>query len=101
MILFNSNIPCSTKIENQSEKEKNNEITSVLISNSDSTGNDNIKSVEIIEKSISLKKGNIFKVEYSNKLSIFNYGIYDNYSNQMIYEALSQINKNYKKNKSS
>ena len=101
MILFNSNIPCSTKIENQSEKEKNNEITSVLISNSDSTGNDNIKSVEIIEKSISLKKGNIFKVEYSNKLSIFNYGIYDNYSNQMIYEALSQTNKNYKKTKSS
>ena len=99
MILLNSNIPFSINIGNQNEKEKSNEAIPVPISNSDSMGNDNIKSVEMINKTIPLKKDNIFNV-YSNEFSIFNYGIYDNYSNQMIYEALNKTNKNCKKVKS-
>lgn len=97
MIFFNTNIPIPTKIENQSGNAKNNEVTSIFISNIDSTGEDNIKSTEILDKIIANKKEEIFKVVNSNELSIFNYGIYDNYSRQMIYEALSEANKNSKK----
>ena len=91
MTFFKTNIPFSIKIENQNEKEKNNEVTSILISNSDSTENDNIKIQELVDKEKPQKKEKIFKVIYSNDSSIFNYGIYDNYSKQMIYEALNQI----------
>ena len=100
MIFFTSNIPFSSLIGKKSEKEKSNELASILISNSDSIEKENIKNAEMLEKEIPLKKEKIFKVIYSNDFSIFKYGIYDNYSKQMIYEALNESNKNCKKKKS-
>ena len=94
-----------TESEKQSENNKINEIISNHISCSDSEVYDNIsinaKEQELIDKAYPLKKQKIFKVEYSNNSTIFNFGIYDNYSNQMIYEALKEPNKCYKNVKKS
>ena len=102
MNLFNSNIPFLAKISNQNEKEnpkENKEVTSILISNSYSEGNDIIKRIEMIEKEMPLKTEKKIKKVNSNDSLIFNYGIYDNYSKQMIYEALEEAKKNGEKKK--
>ena len=102
MNLFNSNIPFLAKISNQNEKEnpkENKEVTSILISNSYSEGNDIIKRIEMIEKEMPLKTEKKIKKVNSNDSLIFNYGIYDNYSKQMIYEALDKAKKKGEKKK--
>ena len=91
----------STKNEKQSEKEKNNEISFIYGPFFDLEINDiildNSKKPEVLDKILPLKKEKIFEVIYSNDSKIFNYGTYDNYSKQMIDEALNQTNKMCKK----
>ena len=79
--------------EKQSEIEKNNEESSIYISSNGNKISDNSKSTETAEKP---KKKKIFKEIYSNDFTIFNYGINDNYSKKMIYEALNEENKDCK-----
>ena len=108
---FDNNLNCENSGENSidyliknekpSKKEENNEVSLILISCSDSKDNDynseNSKSTKVLDKTIPLKTKKIFKIIYSNDFTIFNFGIYDNYSNKMIYEALNDTNKNCKK----
>jgi hypothetical protein len=97
-------IDLSTKNEKSIEEEKSQVVSSILISLSNSTDNDHIsensKSKKVLDKIIPLEAKKIFKIIYSNDFTIFNYGIYDNYSNKMIYEALNDTNNNCKKVKS-
>ena len=97
-------IDLSTKNEKSIEEEKSQVVSSILISLSNSTDNDHIsensKSTKEIDKIIPLEAKKIFKIIYSNDFTIFNFGIYDNFSNKMIYEALNDTNKNCKKVKS-
>ena len=101
---INNSPDFSTKIEKQNEKSINNEVSSIHFSFTDSKINknthDNSKSEEMIEINIPhIEK--ICEEDYSNDPLIFHKAINDNYSNQMINEALDEKNKKCKKVKSS
>jgi hypothetical protein len=101
---LNNSPDFSIKIEKQNEKSINNEVSSIHFSFTDSKINkntyDNSKSEEMIEINIPhIEK--ICEGYYSNDPLIFNKTINDNYSNQMINEALYEKNKKCKKVKSS
>lgn len=85
------------KFENQSEKMTNNE-AAIHFSFADSSKDNISGQSKTIEKNIpQIEK--IYEVDNSNEPIIFPKGIYDNYSNQIIYEALNETKKNSNKPK--
>ena len=98
---FDSINDFSKRLEKNSEYIENNELSSIRFSYSGSSFNDNSfhnsKSIGALDINIPPKKEKIFKIEYSKYFTIFNSGIYDDYSQKIIYEALNETNKNRKK----
>ena len=80
-----------------------NEIASNPISSSYSVAYENTcnnsNTQEQVDKNLPLRKRKIFKIENSNNSEIFKFGIYDNFSNKMINEALNETRNNFRKEK--
>ena len=97
--LFNLNSITLDSHENSDNKSDISigHLTNIGINSSDNNNNNReyFKSEERSEKSINLKKEKI-----SNDSTIFTKGIYDNYSKQIIYEAMNEPKKKYNKIKS-
>ena len=90
--LFNLNSITLDSHENSDNKSDISigHLTNIGINSSDNNNNrEYFKSEERSEKSINLKKEKI-----SNDSTIFTKGIYDNYSKQIIYEAMNEQKKN-------
>lgn len=96
----------STKIgilnENLKINELPNELSSSnikdILNDSHSSNSDDIINSGIFEigqnsRILPYKNEKIFRVVFSNDFSIFNYGKYDDYSYEMIYEVLNEPNK--------
>ena len=105
--VFNNDITIDILTDNDKEEEIEimNEIASNPISSFYSVAYENTfnnsNTQELVDKNLPLRKQKIFKIENSNDSEIFKFGIYDNFSNKMINEALNETSKNFRKEKKS